>query len=270
MRTPSISLLLSALVATTAVAAPDSSVANAEATSSLYIVQAKSVDAASRRVRSAGIEAERELAVINAVTAYLTPAQLVSLRNDASVRVYEDRSLETRSLFGALRAVTNSAYATLGTNPVVQVVQQTTAPVTSTVLTLPVTSSVTGALVKGLSSRTGLQDGASVASLPLLYETNYPALIGADTLQAAGIKGKGVTIAVLDTGLWQDVSQNYGTRVLASIDVTNGGSGPVKERSIRPRHARHVDRRQRLSESRRWLSRHRPQCEPGRRARVQR
>lgn len=131
MRTPSIALLLSALVATTAVAAPDSSVANAEATSSLYIVQAKSVDAASRRVRSAGIEAERELAVINAVTAYLTPAQLASLRGDASVRVYEDRSLESKSLFGALRAVTNSVYATLGTNPVVQVVQQTTTPVTS-------------------------------------------------------------------------------------------------------------------------------------------
>ena len=32
---------------------------------------------------------------------------------------------------------------------------------------------------------------------------------------------------MLDSGLWQDPSQNYGTRVLATIDVTNGGSGPV-------------------------------------------
>ena len=32
--------------------------------------------------------------------------------------------------------------------------------------------------------------------------------------------GKGVTIAVLDTGLWLDESQNYGNRILASIDVT--------------------------------------------------
>jgi subtilisin family serine protease len=32
---------------------------------------------------------------------------------------------------------------------------------------------------------------------------------------------------MLDSGLWQDPSQNYLFRVLASIDVTNGGSGPV-------------------------------------------
>ena len=61
----------------------------------------------------------------------------------------------------------------------------------------------------------------------LLYQTNYPMLVGADTLQQAGITGRGVTIAVLDSGLWQAPSQNYGTRMLATIDVTNGGSGPV-------------------------------------------
>ena len=38
----------------------------------------------------------------------------------------------------------------------------------------------------------------------LLYQTNYPMLVGADSLQQAGITGKGVTIAVLDSGLWQD------------------------------------------------------------------
>jgi subtilisin family serine protease len=37
-----------------------------------------------------------------------------------------------------------------------------------------------------------------------------------------------VTIAVLDSGLWQDPSQNFGSRVLASIDVVNGGSGAVQ------------------------------------------
>ena len=56
----------------------------------------------------------------------------------------------------------------------------------------------------------GVQDSTGLASLPLLYETNYPALIGADSLQRAGITGKGVTIAVLDTGLWQDTTQFYG------------------------------------------------------------
>src|SRR5260370_16526430 len=53
-------------------------------------------------------------------------------------------------------------------------------------------------------------------------------LVGADTVQQAGVTGKGVTIAVLDSGLWQDPVQNYSGRLLASIDVLNGGSGPVK------------------------------------------
>ncbi len=73
-----------------------------------------------------------------------------------------------------------------------------------------------------------MKDGTGVAGLTLAYETNYPALIGADTLQRAGITGKGVTIAMLDTGFWNDATQFYGTRILATRDVTNGGTGAVK------------------------------------------
>ena len=39
----------------------------------------------------------------------------------------------------------------------------------------------------------------------LLYQTDYPGLVGADSLQKAGITGKGVTVAILDSGLWQDL-----------------------------------------------------------------
>src|SRR5260370_2429874 len=63
-------------------------------------------------------------------------------------------------------------------------------------------------------------------------------LVGADTVQQAGVTGRGVTIAVLDSGLWQDPSQNYSGRLLASIDVLNGGSGPVKGDPYG--HGRHV------------------------------
>ena len=77
-------------------------------------------------------------------------------------------------------------------------------------------------------------------ALTLLYETNYPALIGAERCSGRA-SGKGVTIAVLDTGLWQDTTQNYGSRILASIDVANGGSRPRDGRPVRPRHAHHLD-----------------------------
>ncbi len=79
-----------------------------------------------------------------------------------------------------------------------------------------------------ISSNQTLQDGTGVGSPSLLYDTSYPQLVGADSLQRSGITGRGVTIAVLDSGLWQDPSQNFGSRVLASIDVTNGGSGAVQ------------------------------------------
>src|SRR5260370_20100153 len=62
----------------------------------------------------------------------------------------------------------------------------------------------------------------------LFYQANYPMLVGAATLQQAGGAGKGVTIAVIASGLWQDPVQNYSGRLLASIDVLNGGSGTVK------------------------------------------
>ncbi|MDQ5857609.1 MAG: S8 family peptidase, partial [Acidobacteriota bacterium] len=54
-------------------------------------------------------------------------------------------------------------------------------------------------------------------------ETYYPTIIGADLLHVAGIDGSGVTVAVLDTGMWKPSSlakdTNGKNRVLAQYDV---------------------------------------------------
>ncbi len=48
-------------------------------------------------------------------------------------------------------------------------------------------------------------------------------------------------IAVLDTGLWQDtIAELRGSRILATIDVVNGGRARRVWRSLRPRHACHL------------------------------
>jgi len=60
-----------------------------------------------------------------------------------------------------------------------------------------------------------LTDGTAVTAQANKFPTNYPMLVGADTMQQAGINGKGVTIAVLDTGLWNADGQNFDKRVLA-------------------------------------------------------
>ncbi len=132
-------------------------------------------------------------------------------------------------LVSLLKKVTNNTNATLAKSVVGNVTGQVLAPVIGNVTTIQLINSITAPIVYGLSANTALTDGMGVAGLTLTYETNYPALIGADDLHRGGVTGKGVTIAVLDTGLWQDLSQNYGGRILASIDVTNGGKGSVKD-----------------------------------------
>ena len=118
----------------------------------------------------------------------------------------------------------NGVNSTLAQTPLVQTVQTVASPIVSTVACNPLVSTVTSPLVGALQ---GVQDSTRLASLPLVYETNYPAMIGADKLHCGGITGRGVTIAVLDTGLWRDTFQFYGNRVLATVDVTYGGRGPV-------------------------------------------
>src|SRR6267154_3764785 len=189
-----------------------------------YIVQGATLDAARTQVGRVGAEPNRDLDIIHAVAAHLTESQLARLRADSSVRVYEDREIRTRGLLDGVTSLVNNVNTTLAQTPLVQTVQTVAAPVLSAVTCNPLVSAVTSPVV---SATTTLQNSSGIASLALVYETNYPAMIGADKLQCAGITGRGVTIAVLDTGLWNDTFQFYGNRILASIDVTNGGSGRV-------------------------------------------
>ena len=194
-----------------------------EARSSLdaprFLVQAVSLDTARRDVASVGAPIEHELAIVNSVSAHLHPWQAAQLRSMQGVRVFADRALRTSGLLNGLLSDT------------VSTVTSTVDDVASTALVtanqLPLVPAVTTPVVAAASGSTVPQDGTGVNTPTLLYQTNYPMLVGADTLQQAGITGRGVTIAMLDSGLWQAPSQNYGTRILATVDVTNGGSRPV-------------------------------------------
>lgn len=214
------SRFLSALLAATA-----ASLATAQADTSTYIVQGATVDTARTLVRGVGAEPSHDLDIIRAVAASLTPGQLARLRAHSSLRVYQDREVRTRGLLSGLQDLVNDLNTTLAQSPLVQTVQTVVAPVVSTVGCNPLLSAVTSPIVQ---TTTSLQGSTGLATLPLVYETNYPEMIGADELQCAGITGRGITIAVLDTGLWRDTFQFYGTRILATRDVTNGGTGVVQ------------------------------------------
>src|SRR5258707_2742153 len=62
-------------------------------TGARYIVQASTLNAANRDIVRVGAKSEQNLAIINAVSAYLDPRQVARLRKTAGVHVFEDRSL---------------------------------------------------------------------------------------------------------------------------------------------------------------------------------
>ncbi len=159
-----------------------------------YIVEASTTDGARQSVARVGGAVERSLDIIHGVEAQLNPWQKTRLSKLPGVRLYEDRGVKTE---GATAAATSAL------------------------------SAVTSAIVSQASSSAPLTDGTAVDVPKVLYQTDYTVQVGANTLQSAGTTGKGVTIAVLDTGLWIAPGQTFLSRILATIDVTTSASGPV-------------------------------------------
>ena len=192
-----------------------------------FIVQAPSLQAARQALAQVGARGEADLPIIRSVSAQLDADQVASLKARGFV-LYADRPLRAAGL-SSFRTTLNQTNSTVASSSTFAFLSSLATPVITTTLKSPLLTPLTSAMVRSQSQSTSLQDGRGVSASTLTYETNYPALIGADVLQQSGITGKGVTIAVLDTGLWNDIGQNYGKRLLASIDVTNGGTGPVRD-----------------------------------------
>src|SRR5258706_7923967 len=166
------SFVLFSVALTTAAAAPP--------LPARFIVQAQTAPAAQQYVERLGGRVERDLAIINGVSALLDPWQVDRLRATAGVRLYMDRAVATEGLLDVLSPVTA---------PVVRIVSSTSTPT----------------------------DGSGVLLPTLLYETNYPTLADAPTLQKAGITGRGVTLAVLHMGALPWLGQNFVPRLPATI-----------------------------------------------------
>jgi serine protease AprX len=155
-----------------------------------YIVQAKSIQAARLSVAQVGGTVLRDLSIIQSVSAVLSARQASRIAEGGNLRLFKDQSLLTAD------AKTSKASSQ----------QHTSAPIAPPVV---------------------LTDGTGVSVAPVQYEPNYPMLVGADLVQQYGITGKGVTIAILDTGIWTGGPDKFGPRILASVDVLNGGMLPV-------------------------------------------
>ena len=84
-------------------------------------------------------------------------------------------------------------------------------------------------------------DDASVSAsgTSVLPETYYPSEVGASTMHKGGVTGRGVSVAVLDSGLWrekgplQKTSYGRDPRVLAQYDVILARENPTAYSSLR-------------------------------------
>ena len=87
---------------------------------------------------------------------------------------------------------------------------------------------------------TTFKSGTTVSTNLNQFQTNYPMLVGADLLQTAGITGKGVTVAFLDSGLWRNnFNDHYGKRILAQMDFV-GSANAVAFKGDDNGHGTHI------------------------------
>lgn len=157
-----------------------------------YIVQSSTALVARKNVVDVGGKVNLDLPIINGVAAELNAAQALQLRSKTTIHVFKDRALATQDSHHSQGSGESQPQNKASSSPAL----------------IPIV----------------LTDGTGVSAAPNQYEPNYPMLVGADLVQQYGITGKGVTIAILDTGLWTGGPDKFSARVLASVDVVSGGS----------------------------------------------
>ena len=119
----------------------------------------------------------------------------------------------------------------------------------------PAVSAVTTAIVAQASGSSVPQDGTGVNTPTLLYQTNYPMLVGANTLQQSGITGRGRH--------HRDARQRPVAGAESELRLAHTCDDRCDQRRLRSRHGRpvrpwnahHLDRRRRRHQHRRRVSR---------------
>ena len=153
-----------------------------------YVVQARDAGQAGGAVLRVGGVVVADLEVINAVGAELSAAQAGELRGKSGLRLYADVAVKVS-----------------GTKTT------TTSTTTTTTTEFTRTTSSDGQLSLAELQRS-FMDGA---------DYTHPALVGAPEVHKAGITGKGVTVAVVDTGLWWEADTLLSKKPKFRFDTTN-------------------------------------------------
>jgi serine protease AprX len=176
-----------------------------------YIVQARDAGRAQVAVLRAGGAVVAELEVINAVGAELSAAQVRALRAQGGLRLYADVAVKV----ARARRKTNDPATSTTTDT-------TTTTTTTDTTTTTTTSDTTTTEFQRTTSSDGLLS-LEEAQRSFLSFTSYthPLLVGAPEVHGTGINGKGVTVAVVDTGLWWEADTLLSKAPKFRFDTTN-------------------------------------------------
>ena len=158
----------------------------------LYIVQAQTMGEAEQLAVDAGGRIVKKLNIINAVGVELSQAKAAELRDSSGVRVYKDRELETQG-------------------------RRSRRPEKETDTTALVAES--DEFLRSSSSDGILQMSELQRTLSsVVYE--HPLIVDAPAVHKVYEPGTGVTVAVIDTGLWWEADTVLAKSPIARIDVT--------------------------------------------------
>ncbi|MEZ5513397.1 MAG: S8 family peptidase [Steroidobacteraceae bacterium] len=151
-----------------------------------YVVQARNGEDVAALVRAVGGRVVAELTIIDAVGAELSAPQSAALRNQRGVVLFADRQLEVS---GRKSSTTTS----------------------TTTSTFERTSSADGTLQMDEIQRAFLDR----------VDYFHPLAVGAPDLHKAGTNGTGVTVAVIDTGLWWEANTLLSKTPKFRVDTTS-------------------------------------------------
>jgi serine protease AprX len=158
-----------------------------------YVVQAGNAAAAREAVQKVGGAVLVDLNIIHAVGATLSREQADTLRHAGNIRVYADVGL---AVAGHSSKSSSKTAATSAAPAPVPAAAQATAQATDSSTCTATTDYVRPSSLDQQLSLDQIQ--RSLQSVPY-YQ---PGLVGAPDVHKTGVYGKGVTVAVVDTGLW--------------------------------------------------------------------
>jgi len=190
-----------------------------------YLVQATDVATAAELVESIGGTTSTVLPIINAVGATLSVDQLAALQSKAGVRIYKNpevvvdgrRKKKDRKKYDG--TISSSTDTTSSSTDAEATPDQAVEPVAEEEQLVDSTVELEVDYVRTTEAN-GFLEYSELSRTMETIDYQHPLTVDAPAVHELGIKGNGITVAVIDTGLWWEATTLLSKSAKAFIDVT--------------------------------------------------